>query len=153
LNWQILTKRADRIVMNLPDDWGQGYPNVWLGVTVENNDYVWRFNNFLAPLPAAVRFISHEPALGPLPGLDMRKLDWYIFGGESGSRFRPMDFQWARDKRQECEAQNVAFFYKQTAGKGPVMSHTLDGEIVRAFPTPRILPSKTLVQRTLGLYV
>lgn len=75
LNWLLLTKRAERIVDNLPEDWGQGYPNAWLGVTVENQENAWRFNKHLANIPAAVRFVSCEPALGLVTNLDWANLD------------------------------------------------------------------------------
>src|SRR5262245_48809217 len=94
LSFQILTKRPERIAEQLPDDWGEGYPNVWLGVSIESNAYVDRAD-LLRTLPAAVRFVSAEPLLGPLPDLDLAGLDWLIVGGESGSGFRPMDPAWA----------------------------------------------------------
>lgn len=65
LDWQLLTKRADRIASSLPGDWGAGYPNVWLGVSIENNEWAWRAD-YLSRIPAVVRFVSYEPALGPL---------------------------------------------------------------------------------------
>jgi hypothetical protein len=76
LDWQLLTKRADRIADNLPPDWGKGWPNVWLGVSIENNDYVGRADH-LRKIPAAVRFVSYEPALGPLDRLNLKGIDWH----------------------------------------------------------------------------
>lgn len=137
LDWQLLTKRADRIADNLPDDWGNGYPNVWVGVSVENNDYVWRANDHLAHIPAAVRFISYEPALGFLPGLDLSGLDWVIYGGESGPGYRHHDLEWPRAMRNRCADAGVAFFFKQSSAARTEMGITLDGETVRNFPTPR----------------
>lgn len=117
LDWQLLTKRADRIADNLPDDWSiANYPNVWLGVSIENDDYVWRAE-LLKQIPAAVHFISYEPALGPLPSLDTRGLEWVIVGGESGKEWRKheMDHAWARDVRDKCIESRTAFFFKQSS--------------------------------------
>jgi protein gp37 len=136
LDWQILTKRADRIAANLPPHWGAGWPNVWLGVSIENNDYVSRADHLRA-VNAAVRFISYEPALGPLDALNLDGIDWLIFGGESGPGYRPMDVQWARDIRARCEAAGTAFFFKQSAAPRTEMGTTLDGQLVRAYPVPR----------------
>lgn len=143
LDWQLLTKRADRIADNLPADWGRGYPNVWLGVSVENNDYVWRANDHLAQIDAAVRFISYEPALGLLPDLDLSRLDWVIYGGESGPGYRQHDLAWPRAMRDRCREAGTAFFFKQSSAARTEMGTTLDGETVRKFPTPRKLTWKT----------
>ena len=134
LDWQVLTKRAERIACNLPNDWGNGYPNVWLGVSVENNDYVWRFNEHLAKVPAAVRFVSYEPALGPVTDLDWGKLDWMIYGGESGAGFRPHNVEWARHAKQKCDAFGVAFFFKQGNGLKSGNDDHLDGQLVQNYP-------------------
>jgi protein gp37 len=136
LDWQLLTKRADRIAANLPPRWGAGWPNVWLGVSIENNDYVWRADALRA-LQAVVLFISYEPALGPLDRLTLDGIDWLIFGGESGPGYRPMNVQWARDIRARCARAGTAFFYKQSAAPRTEMGITLDGEVVRHYPTPR----------------
>lgn len=137
LDWQLLTKRTDRYEKILPDDWGDGYPNVWLGTSIENNDYVFRAD-ILRQLPATVRFISYEPALGPLDKIDLAGIDWLIMGGESGPGFRPMDKQWARDIKARCEAAGTAFFYKQSAAYRTEMGVELDGQIVRNYPSPRL---------------
>ena len=76
-------------------------PNVWLGVSIESDAYTWRAN-YLRDTPAAVRFISAEPLLGPLPSLDLDRIDWLIVGGESGPGARPMHPRWARDLRDAC---------------------------------------------------
>jgi len=136
LHWQLLTKRAERIASNLPGDWGSGYPNVWLGVSIENNDYVHRADH-LRDIPAAVRFISYEPALGPLPDLELQGIDWVIYGGESGVGFRPHDLAWPRAMREQCEATGTAFFFKQSSAIRTEMGITLDGETVRMFPAAR----------------
>jgi len=137
LDWQLLTKRAERMARNLPTDWGSsGYPNVWLGVSIENNDYVNRAD-VLRTLPAVVRFVSYEPALGPLEQLNLDGLDWIIYGGESGPGYRPENKQWARDIRERCDQQGVAFFHKQSSGFRTEMGIDLDGAIVRHYPQPR----------------
>lgn len=137
LDWQLLTKRADRIADSLPTDWLDGYPNAWLGVSIENNDYTWRADH-LRIIPATVRFISYEPALGPLDQLDLTGIDWVIYGGESGPKFRPHDSQWARDMRDRCQASGTAFFFKQSSAYRTEMGIELDGEIIRQYPTPRL---------------
>jgi protein gp37 len=149
LRWQILTKRPERILEHLPADWGDGWPNVWLGVTIENRRFVDRAD-LLRQVPAAVRFISAEPLLGPLvpflgwrsprdrahgrppelvwgdgyegPGLDLASIDWVIVGGESGPGARRMDPQAAEDLIDACEKARVACFVKQT---GKVLAREL----------------------------
>jgi protein gp37 len=138
LEWQLLTKRADRIAGLLPPDWGNGYPNVWLGVSVENIDWAWRAD-CLKEIPAAVRFISYEPALGPLDDLDLRGLDWIIYGGESGAKYREHNLDWPRAMRKKCAEAGAAFFYKQSAAFLTERGTQLDGETVRHFPIPRVL--------------
>ena len=133
LIFQILTKRPERIAGRLPADWGEGYPNVWLGTSIENNDYVWRAD-VLRRIPAALRFISAEPLLGPLPDLDLTGIDWLIVGGESGPDFRPMDKDWVRQLRDRALALGVAFFFKQDAGRHPETGAVLDGKLWREFP-------------------
>lgn len=137
LDWQLLTKRADRIADNLPGDWNNGYPNVWLGVSIENMDYAWRAD-CLRDIPAVVRFVSYEPALGPLNQLDLTGLDWIIFGGESGPRFRQADLQWSRDMRDKCRDAGVAYFHKQSSHRFTERGTLLDGVEVREYPTPRV---------------
>ena len=107
--FQVLTKRPERareIANLLP--WPE---NVWLGVSVENQRWTTRIDE-LRQIPAAVRFLSCEPLLGPLR-LDLRDIHWVIVGGESGPRARPMRADWAAEIRDQCAAANVAFFFKQ----------------------------------------
>jgi protein gp37 len=140
LHYQILTKRAGNIRSCLPADWfgfDNGYPNVWLGVTVENQAVANRFDNILANIPATVRFISYEPAIGPLRIERMDKLDWLIAGGESGPNRRPFDHDWARDIHRDCEANDVAFFYKQDTAFRSSTNPYLDGVKHYNFPMPR----------------
>lgn len=144
LDWQLLTKRPERIASNLPDDWGpDGWPHVWLGTSVESEEYAHRIDE-LRVIPAVVRFVSYEPALGPLADANLSGIDWLICGGESGPGFRPMDVQWVRDVRDRCAEFGAAFFFKQSAAIRTEMGTTLDGEIVRNYPTPRVpRPLKT----------
>ncbi len=107
-------------------------PNVWLGVSIENDRYTFRADH-LRDTPAAVRFLSLEPLLGPVPSLDLAGIDWVIVGGESGPKARPMHPQWARDIRDRCVAENVAFLFKQwgewAPGKGVTSGSYLSGDL------------------------
>lgn len=136
LTWQLLTKRADRIADNLPDDWGSGYRNVWLGVSIESLDWAWRAD-CLRAIPASVRFISYEPALGPLDDIDLSGIEWVIFGGESGPHYREADLQWSRNMRDKCASLAIPYFHKQSSHLFTERGTTLDGEIVRQYPEPR----------------
>jgi protein gp37 len=111
--FQVLTKRAER----LAECAGQiSWPgNVWMGVSVENEDYLGRVDQLRAT-PAAVKFLSLEPLLGPVPGLDLEGIDWVIAGGESGPGARPMREEWALEVRDKCLAAGVPFFFKQWGG-------------------------------------
>lgn len=111
--FQVLTKRADRLAAvcrQLP--WPK---NVWMGVSVENRRQLHRVAA-LVRVPAAVRFLSCEPLLGPLSELDLSGIDWVIVGGESGPKARPMQAEWVEDIRRKCERHRVAFFFKQWGG-------------------------------------
>ncbi|WP_445150494.1 DUF5131 family protein [Baekduia sp. Peel2402] len=130
--FQILTKRHDRLAELASElDWP---PNVWMGVTIENRRFVHRAD-CLRRVPAAVRFISAEPLLGPLEGLDLSGIDWLIAGGESGPRHRPVKVEWLRDLRDRCDDEDVAFFFKQWGGARPKSGgRTLDGQEYDGFP-------------------
>lgn len=146
LEWQLLTKRPERILGSLPNDWGTGYDNVWIGATIENNAYVRRADH-LRSVPAKVRFVSYEPACGPLGELDLTGIHWLIFGGESGSGYRQHDPQWARDIRDRCSQQNVVFFYKQGSSLKSGADPLLDGGEYKQFPaghTPVAAPNPAL---------
>jgi protein gp37 len=113
-NFQILTKREERLAelaRELP--WPA---NIWMGVTIENRRFVHRAD-YLRQVPAAVRFISAEPLLGPLEGLELDDIHWLIAGGESGHRHRPVRAEWLRDLRDRCAQERVAFFFKQWGGR------------------------------------
>lgn len=144
LRWLLLTKRPENIEAMLPPDYGRQYSHVWLGATVESAEYVDRIE-VLRALPAAVRFISYEPALGCLGDVDLTDIDWLIYGGESGPNFRPHNKEWARSIRSQCQEQNVAFFYKQGAAFRSGSDITLDDEIIQNFP--REHPSRLCASR------
>jgi protein gp37 len=134
--FQVLTKRADRLAeLDHELEWSA---NVWMGVSVESADYVDRIDD-LRRTRATVKFLSLEPLLGPLPGLDLRGIDWAIVGGESGPGARPMDPRWVTEIRDQCVAARVAFFFKQWGGTNKKRTgRTLDGrtwdEMPRALP-------------------
>ena len=111
--FQVLTKRADRmaeLASRLP--WP---PNVWMGVSVETERYLGRADR-LRRVPAAVRFLSVEPLLGPIEEMDLDRIDWVIVGGESGPGARPMDPAWVLTIRDICRRSRVPFFFKQWGG-------------------------------------
>lgn len=129
--FQVLTKRAERLAELAPKlDWP---PNVWMGVSIENQEYAWRAD-YLRQVPAAVRFLSVEPLLGPVR-LDLRKIHWVIVGGESGPGARPMNPEWVRSVRAQCERAGVPFFFKQWGGvhKGKT-GRALDGQMWDEMP-------------------
>lgn len=134
LDWLLLTKRADRIRMSLPQDWGDGYPNVWLGVSVENREHRLPRIDFLREIPARVRFLSIEPLLEDLGDVGLEGIDWVIVGGESGPGHRPMHHDWVMSIRDQCRTSGVAFFFKQSSGPRPGQGCELDGEIHQEFP-------------------
>ena len=137
LDWLILTKRPELIHDRLPSDWKKGYANVWLGTTIEDQSQITRLD-ILAKIPAAVRFVSAEPLLGPVHfGRRIHKLDWVITGCEKAAKNkrRVMDEDWGRSIRDECDAANVALFHKQYySGTKLVFDGRLDGEIRQSWP-------------------
>ena len=115
LDFQLLTKRPENITRFLPTGFLEApWSSVWLGTSIENDRHACRAD-VLRTIPAAVRFISAEPLLGPLPSLRLDGIDWVIVGGESGPGYRSMDHAWARDLRDRCVQAEVAFFLKQSA--------------------------------------
>jgi protein gp37 len=114
--YQVLTKRPKR-ARQLLRDWTL-VPNVWLGVSIEDERVVDRAD-ILRQVRAAVRFLSLEPLLGPLPSLDLTGIDWVIVGGESGPDHRPMRKEWVLELRNRCQAAGVPFFFKQWGGPTP----------------------------------
>lgn len=160
LDWLALTKRIGNVPRMLPADWGAGYRNVWLGISVVNQEEAERDIVKLLSMAARVRFLSVEPMLGPVDlsewmpienvattgwrrrtkfGEPDSGLDWVIVGGESGAKARPMHPGWVRDIRDQCVAAGVAFMFKQNgefASVSEVEGHGahftfLDGETVR----------------------
>jgi len=132
--FQILTKRHERLAELGPRL--QWPVNVWMGVSIENRRFVQRADA-LRTVPAAVRFISAEPLLGPLEGLDLTGIDWLIAGGESGPKHRPMRADWARDLRDRCGNENVAYFFKQWGGRtSKAGGRELDGCTWDELPVP-----------------
>jgi len=113
LQWLLLTKRPERIMRVVPAGWLKApRPNVWYGTSVESKDYVSRIRD-LRKVPAAVRFLSVEPLLGPIPKLPLAGIHWVIVGGESGGGARVMQARWAQDIRDRCIKRGVSFFFKQ----------------------------------------
>ncbi len=158
LDWLLLTKRPQNIAKMLPSNWGAGYDNVWLGITAEDQSRFDQRWPLLQQIPAVVRFISYEPAIGPLRLPKKGPFpDWLISGGESGGGARPMQPQWARDIIADCRLKGVVPFHKQWGsyrnnpfvveegmslaeaksmdpyGKGGGL---IDGELVREYPVP-----------------
>lgn len=158
LDWQLLTKRPENIAGMLPADWGEGWPNVWLGTSIEDWRVVDRART-LAAVPAYCRFISYEPAIGPVfhdlrgpedsffevghPGsregvdeaeLDLDGIDWLICGGESGPGRRPMQLEWARAACHAAFEAQIAFFFKQISAAKPGQGEDALGAPKRGFP-------------------
>lgn len=133
--FQVLTKRQSRLEELAPAlDWP---PNVWMGVSIENRRFIHRADS-LRHVPAAVRFISAEPLLGPLDGLELDGIDWLIAGGESGPRHRRVDAQWIRQLRDSCVEEGVAFFFKQWGGTRPKANgRILDGQEWNEYPAAK----------------
>jgi protein gp37 len=114
--YQVLTKRSSRLRRVAASlDWP---PNLWMGVSVEDAAQLRRVDD-LRSVPAAVRFLSCEPLLGPLDGLDLSGIGWVIAGGESGPGHRPVDPAWVAGIRDRCAAGQVPFFFKQWGGRTP----------------------------------
>jgi protein gp37 len=130
--FQVLTKRAGRLEQISPSiDWPA---NVWMGVSVEREDYVFRIDH-LRETGAKVKFLSLEPLLGLLPNLDLRGIDWVIVGGESGPHARPMNEEWVVDIRDQCVKANVPFFFKQWGGRNKKKTgRRLDGRYWDGMP-------------------
>ena len=130
--FQLLTKRHERLQsLARRIRWPA---NLWMGVSIENRRWVKRADA-LRGVPAAVRFISAEPLLGPLDGLDLTGIEWVIAGGESGPSFRPVKPEWVRDLRDRCLSSGVPFFFKQWGGvRSKSGGRMLDGREWSAMP-------------------
>jgi protein gp37 len=162
LDWLLLTKRPQNIEKMLPKSWPEGgMPNVWLGTTTEDQTRFDQRWPVLRRIPAVVRFISYEPAIGPVR-LDCADVqpDWLIAGGESGHGSRAMQAAWVRDVISDCEHRGVALFFKQwgAISNNPLVAESgmstkaasaadphgkggglLNGRLYREFPNPRVL--------------
>ena len=134
--YQVLTKRSSlmrRFVQERYRDHAAP-PHIWLGVSVENNAALTRLQH-LQQTNASVRFVSFEPLLGPLEAVDLEDIHWVIAGGESGPGARPVQAEWVRALRDQCQAQRVAFFFKQWGGRTPKAGgNTLDGRQWLEYP-------------------
>lgn len=130
--YQILTKRAERLeTLSGELGWTR---NIWMGVSVESAEYLWRIDH-LRRTPAAIKFLSLEPLLGPLENMDLRGVDWAIAGGESGPGARAMQPEWVRSIRDQCISENVAFHFKQWGGINKKKTgRLLDGRTWDDFP-------------------
>ncbi|MEU8038874.1 phage Gp37/Gp68 family protein [Streptosporangium sp. NPDC049078] len=139
--YQVLTKRATRLARiadQLP--WPD---NVWMGVSVENREVAARVDA-LRQVPAAVRFISAEPLLGSLSGIDLAGIHWLIAGGESGAGARPIDPRWVCELRDQCLRDGVDFFFKQWGGRTPKAGgRLLDGRTWDEMPVRRPAVSRS----------
>lgn len=114
--YQVLTKRSVRLKKVADQlDWPE---NVWVGVSIESDKYKFR-SDHLSFVPAAVRFLSCEPLLGPIEGLNLDHIDWVIVGGESGPFARPMDPWWVDLLLEQCSESKTPFFFKQWGGRIP----------------------------------
>jgi protein gp37 len=130
--FQVLTKRSERFLkMNPYLDWSE---NIWMGVTIENADYIQRIDHLRAT-SAHIKFLSLEPLLGPIPNLNLDGIDWVIVGGESGAGARPMPEEWVLDIRDQCIDKGVPFFFKQWGGVNKKKNgKLLDGKIWGEYP-------------------
>jgi len=131
--YQILTKRSLRLLRFADKlDWPS---NVWMGVSVEDSSVLYRIDH-LRHVPAAVRFLSCEPLLGPLDEVKLDGIQWVIAGGESGPNYRPVQVNWVRGIRDVCGDAGVPFFFKQWGGRTPKMlGRKLDGRLWDEMPS------------------
>jgi len=117
LTWMLLTKRPENFTNYLPCDWGDGYANVWLGVTCENREHGYPRVEILRNTPATMRFLSCEPLLEDISDIDLTGINWVITGGESGNGSRAFDLAWARRLKTLCARAGATFFFKQLGSK------------------------------------
>ena len=132
--FQVLTKRSDILRYYDSEGWLEWPHNLWMGVTVENNDVIQRIDN-LRNTGARVKFLSCEPLLSQLPNLNLKDIDWVIVGGESGRTPRPMNEEWVMDIKEQCSEQNVAFYFKQWGGTNKKKNGSaLNGQAFKEMP-------------------
>ncbi len=130
--FQLLTKRSKRLLeLNKFLEWPK---NVWMGVSVENSDYIFRIEH-LREIDANIKFISFEPLIGPVQEIDLTNIDWVIVGGESGPKARPLKPEWVIDIKNQCLSQRVPFFFKQWGGFNKKKNgRVLEGKVWEQYP-------------------
>lgn len=132
--FQVLTKRPKRLQEMEKLGLLNWSPNIWMGVTVENHNYIDRINE-LRNTKANIKFLSCEPLLGSLKNINMENIDWVIVGGESGPKSREMKKEWVMEIKELCEEKDVAFFFKQWGGTNKKKSgRLLDGKTYDYYP-------------------
>lgn len=145
--FQILTKRPERIQQCLPDDWGYGYGNVWLGISAENQRTLDLRAPDLLQIDAALHFLSAEPLIGPITQLfhylnigGRTGFNWVIVGGESGKgqNWRQMPIEWVDEIFEQCKMAEIPFFFKQWAGekKPGIVNNRYKGKLYQEMPDP-----------------
>lgn len=162
LDWLLLTKRPEHVNVMVPVAWTRGaWPaNVWVGTSIESQEWADRRIPWLLGVPTPVRFLSCEPLLGPLD-LQMALLsgwhkwapaiNWVIVGGESGGQARPMDIHWARSIRDQCYDAGTPFFFKQVSAPHPTDEMIPEDLRIREFPKVRtLLPPVAPIQQGLS---
>jgi protein gp37 len=139
--FQVLTKRSERLLeLSSKIQWPE---NVWMGVSVENADYMYRIEH-LQQTDAQTKFISVEPLLGPIPELILDGMDWIIVGGESGPKSRPMECEWVRDIRDQCLKAQTPFFFKQWGGTNKKKAgRLLDGKTWDEMPAEETIAKES----------
>ena len=142
LTYQILTKRPERIMDNLPGGWGRGWENVWLGVSIENEKNMYRLR-YLNGVRAKVKFVSFEPLLGPIDVLShewMKGIDWVVIGGESGNDdgpwgYRDCEMGWIRKLVFDCQSLGIKVFVKQLGtGLAKSIGASRHGKVMEEWP-------------------
>jgi protein gp37 len=132
--FQVLTKRADVLKYYDNEGWLEWPHNLWMGVTVENNELTHRINDLRAT-GVRVKFLSCEPLLSSLPDLNLQGIDWVIVGGESGRTPRPMKEEWVIDIKEQCQKANVSFYFKQWGGTNKKKAgKMLEGRMYKEMP-------------------
>ena len=132
--FQVLTKRADILRYYDSEGWLEWPHNLWMGVTVENDEVTHRIEN-LRKTSARVKFLSCEPLLSSLPDMNLQGIDWVIVGGESGRTPRPIKEEWVLDIKEQCHTANTAFYFKQWGGTNKKKAgKMLEGRVYNEMP-------------------
>lgn len=150
LDWLLLSKRPGNVLRFAP--WKDRWPaNVWVGTSVENEEWAQRRLPVLSQIPAVVRFVSAEPLLGDF-SIEGYAIDWIIAGGESGTGFRSLQPEHVRSLRDQCQVRGIAFFFKQWGGRTPkAAGRDLDGRLWSEVPFPRCVKSEHPANKTLDV--